>query len=79
MQAEIDALTVSYGDSGSSSISGNASLADVCLRPMGGTGASACATQSVLQYWSMSREVFDHGGFGGWAGGCLRFVSKLHG
>ena len=57
MQAEIDALTVSYGASGS-----NASLADVCLRPMGGSGTSACATQSVLQYWTMSRDVFDLGG-----------------
>ncbi len=44
----------------------NVTLADVCLKPMG----ADCATQSVLQYWGMSREAFEHGG---WVGGCTAF------
>ena len=72
MQDEIDALTASsnsaaataagygaggYNNGGGGGGSWNITLADVCLRPLG----SACATQSVLQYWGMSRDVFDHG------------------
>lgn len=65
MQDEIDALLANPGDDtggigGLGSGGGgswNITLADVCLRPLG----TACATQSVLQYWGMSRDVFDHG------------------
>lgn len=34
---------------------GNASLASVCFKPFG----SACATQSVLQYWRMDRDFYE--------------------
>lgn len=62
MQDEIDALSASYDAPGSAGDGGgggswNVTLADVCLAPLG----SACATQSVLQYWGMSRDVFEHG------------------
>lgn len=70
MQAEIDALVAempagSGGSAGSSSDgggyngigSGRVTLADVCLRPLG----TACATQSVLQYWGMSLEAYQAG------------------
>ncbi|KAL4426962.1 hypothetical protein ABPG77_009523, partial [Micractinium sp. CCAP 211/92] len=66
MQAEIDALVADGAGSSSdaSRASGggggswNVSLGDVCLRPLG--PGSACATQSVLQYWGMSRDVYEH-------------------
>jgi hypothetical protein len=62
IQDELDALTASYegppGAGGGGGGSWDVTLADVCLRPLG----SACATQSVLQYWGMSRDVFEHGG-----------------
>lgn len=32
----------------------NATLASVCFKPFG----SACATQSILQYWRMDRELY---------------------
>jgi Niemann-Pick C1 protein len=32
-------------------------LQDVCLKPLG----NECAVQSVLQYWKMSKEVFEKG------------------
>lgn len=76
MQAEIDALVANPdgGDGGDRSSSRgsnsggggswNITLGDVCLKPLGG----ACATQSVLQYWGMSRDTFEHGGHG-WSGG----------
>jgi Niemann-Pick C1 protein len=62
IQDEVDALTGSYTEPGAGAGGGgggswNVSLADVCLAPLGG----ACATQSVLQYWAMDREVFEHG------------------
>lgn len=57
MQDEIDALVANPGDANGGGGSWNVTLADVCLRPLG----SACATQSVLQYWGMDREVFEHG------------------
>ena len=72
MQAEIDALVANPdgGDGGDRSSSRgsnsggggswNITLGDVCLKPLGG----ACATQSVLQYWGMSRDTFEHGGHG---------------
>ena len=51
------------GGGGGGGGSWNVTLADVCLKPMG----ADCATQSVLQYWGMSREAFEHGGWvGGW-------------
>ena len=64
MQAEIDALTADAGDGAADGGGGswNVSLADVCLRPLG----SACATQSVLQYWGMSQDVLDHGALQWW-------------
>jgi Niemann-Pick C1 protein len=72
MQDEIDSLTASSNSaaagSDSAAVAGNGggggggswnvTLADVCLQPLG----SACATQSVLQYWGMSRDIFDQGG-----------------
>ncbi|PRW56197.1 Niemann-Pick C1 [Chlorella sorokiniana] len=45
------------GGGGGGGGSWNVTLADVCLKPMG----ADCATQSVLQYWCMSRESFEHG------------------
>ncbi|KAI3436838.1 hypothetical protein D9Q98_006248 [Chlorella vulgaris] len=67
LQDEIDSLTASYdapengvvggAEGGGGGGSWNVTLADVCLRPLG----TGCATQSVLQYWGMSREVFEHG------------------
>lgn len=48
MQAEVDALAAGPR---------NASLADVCLKPLG----DACASESVLQYWQMSRKIYDEG------------------
>lgn len=69
MQAEIDGLVANPPEGpggaqrgGASHPNGgggswNVSLGDVCLRPLGG----ACATQSVLQYWAMDRDTFEHG------------------
>ena len=48
------------GGGGGGGGSWNVTLADVCLKPLG----SECATQSVLQYWGMSRDAFEHGGRG---------------
>lgn len=73
MQDAIDALVANPGGSSQESSSNdgsgggggggswNVTLADVCLKPMG----ADCATQSVLQYWGMSREAFEHGGWVG--------------
>jgi hypothetical protein len=40
------------------------SLPDVCFKPFG----SACATQSLLQYWQMNRTLYDTGGVFGACG-----------
>lgn len=33
------------------------SLQDICYKPLG----TACAIESVLQYWQMRKEVYEHG------------------
>ena len=53
LQERVDRLAAALpGGAGRS-----ATLADVCVRPLGG----ACATQSVLQYWQMSEQAFARG------------------
>eukprot|EP00887_Chlorella_sp_A99_P002624 scaffold6.g2624.t1 len=54
MQAEIDSLTATVDGGGGASGTRDVRLGDVCLRPLG----DACATQSVLQYWQMSRQAY---------------------
>ncbi|EIE26672.1 multidrug efflux transporter AcrB transmembrane domain-containing protein [Coccomyxa subellipsoidea C-169] len=52
MQAEVDALEVSVGDSNAT-----ATLQDVCYKPFG----AACATQSILQFWKMDEDIYEKG------------------
>eukprot|EP00879_Flechtneria_rotunda_P012269 GHRR01012815.1.p1 GENE.GHRR01012815.1~~GHRR01012815.1.p1 ORF type:complete len:1130 (+),score=344.72 GHRR01012815.1:967-4356(+) len=53
MQAKVDALRGAYTNS--TSQNAEAALTDVCFKPFG----TACATQSVLQYWHMDRALYE--------------------
>lgn len=71
VQAEVDALSVPYTDS-TTGQSGNATLASICFKPLGG----ACAIESVLQYWQMDAAIYTTGRlspdfcFGHWSTQC---------
>ncbi|CAL8466999.1 g6535 [Coccomyxa elongata] len=52
MQAEVDAIEVPVVDSNAT-----ATLQDVCYKPFG----EACATQSILQFWKMDADIYEHG------------------
>ena len=54
MQDEIDALDASLKTNSDNS-SNSIKLSDVCFKPIG----SACATQSILEYWQGSRQLYE--------------------
>ena len=69
VQAEVDALSVPYTDSATGKTA-NATLESICFKPLG----SACATESVLQYWQMDRKLYPRPSpdfcFGHWSSAC---------
>lgn len=71
VQAAVDALSVPYTHSATGKTA-NATLQSICFKPLG----SACATESVLQYWQMDPKIYALGRlspdfcFGHWSTQC---------